>query len=154
MDNNEGKLYVAYGSNINLRQMEKRCPTAVPVSAGFLSDFELEFRGVANIVPKKDAKVPVLLWRIRDYDERSLDIYEGFPRLYRKENVKLNLENSTCEAMVYVMNSGEIAPPSDYYLDVIRQGYLAVGLDMSYLEDAVDRAYEIQELNQSLEDLE
>lgn len=50
------KIYGAYGSNINLRQMAYRCPNAKVIGQGILNDYELTFRrgGYANIEPKKE----------------------------------------------------------------------------------------------------
>lgn len=45
------RLYIAYGSNINLEQMAYRCPNSKIVSKEMLKGYELEFRGVATIVP-------------------------------------------------------------------------------------------------------
>ena len=68
-------LYVAYGSNMNLPQMALRCPTAEVVATSELKDFELLFRGsrssaVATVEPKEGSSVPVLLWKIREKDEK------------------------------------------------------------------------------------
>lgn len=68
------KLYIAYGSNLNLPQMAHRCPTAKVVGKSELKDYELLFRGarkgaMATVEPKEGSSVPVLLWRIRDMDE-------------------------------------------------------------------------------------
>ncbi len=41
----EGKLYFAYGSNINLDQMAQRCPDAQVVGPVTLENYELLFRG-------------------------------------------------------------------------------------------------------------
>ena len=41
-----GKLYFAYGSNINLGQMEQRCPAARPVCPVILDGYELRFREI------------------------------------------------------------------------------------------------------------
>ena len=49
------RLYIAYGSNINLEQMAFRCPNSKIVGTRMIPGYELEFRGVATIVPKKDA---------------------------------------------------------------------------------------------------
>ena len=49
------QLYIAYGSNINLEQMAYRCPHSKVIGTSEIKDFELEFRGVATIVPKKGA---------------------------------------------------------------------------------------------------
>ena len=39
------RLYFAYGSNINLTQMEYRCPDATPLVPVMLHGYELTFRG-------------------------------------------------------------------------------------------------------------
>lgn len=41
----EEKLYFAYGSNINLDQMDMRCPDARVVGTVVLEGYELLFRG-------------------------------------------------------------------------------------------------------------
>ena len=87
------RIYLAYGSNLNLKQMEERCPTAEVLGKGILKDYELIFRGrrksaVATIEPLKNGKVPILLWTIEKTDEKSLDIYEGYPSFYRKEDIE------------------------------------------------------------------
>ena len=52
----ENKLYIAYGSNLNLPQMAKRCPAAKVVGTSEIKDYALVFRGsghgaVATIEP-------------------------------------------------------------------------------------------------------
>ena len=39
------KYYLAYGSNLNIRQMALRCPTAKPVGTAVIKDYELLFKG-------------------------------------------------------------------------------------------------------------
>lgn len=39
------KKYIAYGSNLNLGQMARRCPTARVIGKGEIKDHELLFRG-------------------------------------------------------------------------------------------------------------
>jgi hypothetical protein len=41
----KNKLYIAYGSNLNLTQMAKRCPTAKVLGASEIKDYALVFRG-------------------------------------------------------------------------------------------------------------
>ena len=74
------RLYLAYGSNINLEQMAYRCPTAKVIGAAMLPNQELNFRRVATIDPKEGAEVPVLVWEIGQQDEINLDYYEGATR--------------------------------------------------------------------------
>lgn len=40
------RLYVAYGSNLHKKQMEERCPGAVPYAVGTLEGWELIYRGL------------------------------------------------------------------------------------------------------------
>ena len=132
------KLYVAYGSNLNLAQMARRCPNAKVVGCGVLKDYQLTFRRVATIEPQVGAITPVGVWEITPSDERALDIYEGYPSYYRKETVKVELADKTVDAMVYIMNSGEPQMPPDGYYKVIEDGYGDVGLDIKYLLAALD----------------
>ena len=85
------KFYIAYGSNLNLEQMADRRPTARVVRATVLDDYQLVFRGVATIVPRPGAKVPVAIWEIDEECEEALDIYEGYPHLYRKIKKSLSM---------------------------------------------------------------
>lgn len=131
------QLYIAYGSNINLEQMAFRCPHSSVVGDSEIKDYELEFRGVATIVPKENASVPVLIWELDERDLPTLNRYEGWPRLYRQEKMSFELNGKTCEGMAYLMNCGEISPPSQQYYNTILQGYRENGLDESYLQTAL-----------------
>lgn len=149
------KLYVAYGSNLNLPQMANRCPTAKVVGASELKDYKLVFRGghgsaVATVEPCKGNTVPVLIWEITKEDEIALDRYEGFPYLYRKENLRIKLKGKNVKAMVYIMNEGRtLAQPSMYYYSVIYDGYQAHDFDIKTLTralgDSIERVEVIDE---------
>lgn len=134
------RLYLAYGSNINLEQMAYRCPNSRVVGTRMLPGYEPEFRGVATIVTKEGEEVPVLLWEIDQRDELSLDRYEGFPKMYRKELFEVEVDGRFREGMAYLMNYGEIAPPSPMYYNGIKKGYEDNGMDTSYLKAALERA--------------
>ena len=138
-------LYIAYGSNINLWQMALRCPHSKPLDPTILKGWELEFRGVANIVPNKDAEVPVLLWELDPRDIPRLDRYEGCPHSYFKENVEFELNGEKCVGMAYLMtkDTRQINPPSSYYMQTIWEGYLENGMDTSYLLEAQSRALDV-----------
>ena len=108
------KLYFAYGSNINLEQMEYRCPAAKAVGPVILENYELLFRGnakgsgVATIASKEGSQVHGLLWRITPACEQSLDFYEGYPRLYEKEQVTVRDDRGRqLTVMAYVMTGDE-----------------------------------------------
>jgi len=147
----KNKLYIAYGSNLNLPQMTHRCPSAKVVGASEIKDYALVFRGgrngaVATIEPCEGASVPVLLWKITPKDEAALDLYEGFPRFYDKEIMELPLDGRSVSAMVYVMTPGHrLGHPSDYYYNTIREGYETAGFDPTVLEQAVDYTEQLME---------
>lgn len=93
-------FYLAYGSNLNLEQMAKRCPTAKPVGIGLLEDYRLIFRYYLTIENQKGGFVPFVLWEIDEESERMLDYYEGFPRFYRKEYVNVLVgEKLVCDGI-------------------------------------------------------
>ncbi len=144
MNTNERKIYLAYGSNLNKEQMAIRCPNAEILGTATLEGYELLFRGgresaVATIEPKEGSSVPVLLWSITPRCELALDRYEGFPFLYRKENVTVELNGDPLEAMVYIMNEGKpIGKPSVYYYSIIREGYKECDFSIDFLNNAVD----------------
>ena len=132
------RLYIAYGSNLNLRQMAVRCPTAKPVGTAMLKGWQLTFRSVATLVPDPQAETPVGIWDITAADEIALDRYEGFPRLYGKTMVDIELNGKTVKAMMYLMNEGLPSLPSKWYLDAIAKGYEDVGLDTVHLTKALE----------------
>lgn len=135
------KYYLAYGSNLNKKQMKTRCPDAVPVGSCVVNDYELVFRGVATIEPKPGASVQCGIWKISADDERSLDRYEGYPRLYVKQDFWVTVKGKTIRAMAYVMTNGirRLSPPSTGYLLTIAEGYDDFGLDDKPLSIAATR---------------
>lgn len=137
------KIYLAYGSNLNIEQMAMRCPTARVLGPAKLRGYKATFRGmdggaVMNIEPDVAGVVPVLLWEIEPADEVALDRYEGFPRLYRKEIVTVTFNGERVKAMVYVMNEGPpLGTPGNKYYYIIQQGYQEAGFDIGILHRAI-----------------
>ena len=78
------KYYIAYGSNLSVRQMAVRCSDAKVAGKAILPDWKLVFKVHATIEPCEGSEVPVLIWEISDRDEKYLDAYEGFPSYYVK----------------------------------------------------------------------
>ena len=132
-----GKKYIAYGSNMNIEQMSRRCPDAKIIGKTVLKNYKLVFKGVADIEKSESEEVPVVVWEITKECEKALDIYEGYPRLYRKEYVQIEIDGKTELAMVYVMNYSKGAKPSEYYYNVIKQGYKDFDINTTPLEKAL-----------------
>lgn len=137
------KVYGAYGSNMNLDQMSHRCPKARVIGVGTLKDYKLTFRGkykgFANVEQCKDRLVPIVLWEITEECETSLDIYEGFPNHYIKEQVEVIVDEKPIKTMVYIMVSeyrNIVAAPTEYYFDIIVRGYFDNGVNLKPLNTA------------------
>lgn len=137
------RLYVAYGSNLNLKQMKYRCPTAKLYGTGEIENYELQFKGhpnsaFATIAPKEGSSVPVAVWEIQPRDELSLDRYEGYPSHYFKQDVPVQLDGEEVSAMVYIMNlKMNFGLPSPSYYHTVYEGYNDCELDTNILDKAV-----------------
>lgn len=136
-------LYVAYGSNMDIEQMEYRCPHAKIICNGTLKGWKLVFNVHADIIKgNKSDEVPVVVWNIDDVNDwESLDFYEGYPSYYVKENVSVIFDNGKKEnAIVYVMAEDRkgICPPMKIYFDGIISGCMENGIDTEYLYKALE----------------
>ena len=138
------KYYIAYGSNLNLEQMARRCPTAKVVGSTTLKNYRLMFRGgshtaVATVERSQGDEVPVLIWRLQPKDEKALDVYEGWPHLYRKETLRVTVNDKRLYAMIYIMNEQghPYGKPSSFYLNTICEGYHSCRFDPEILLTAV-----------------
>ena len=150
----ENTLYFAYGSNINLGQMEYRCPDASVVGPVVLEGWELLFRrgGFATIAPKEGETVHGLLWSLTRSCERSLDRYEGYPRFYDKKMVTVrDSEGRSLSVMAYIMDDRFREPmlPTESYYNGILEGYQQNGLPVSALKKAWEHA--VREVHQETE---
>ncbi len=142
------RFYAAYGSNLNLPQMRKRCPCATVVGTAVIEDYRLLFRGsktgaYLTVEPWKGGRVPVAVWEVTDEDERRLDQYEGYPAFYRKESMELDVtlastgEVCTLEGFAYVMYADRpLGTPTNSYFITCTQGYRSFGFDPRILLDA------------------
>ena len=132
--------------------MKFRTSDAEIVGTGILKDWRLLFRQFATIEKCEGYYVPVLVWKISEHDEKNLDMYEGFPQLYIKKNLTLNVtsldgyNSGNLTAMVYIMTKKaarvqNISPlPSEYYYSVLEEGYKTFGFDGKILNEAVKEA--------------
>lgn len=138
------KLYVAYGSNLNLAQMAARCPTARVYAKGVLNNWTLVYRGHktnshATIERKAGSTVPVLVWEIQPRDEYQLDIYEGYPHYYYKRNIMVDIGKGKKKAMVYIMDERQLpGRPSVNYIETIRHGYADNNMDIAIFEKSLE----------------
>lgn len=129
-------LYAAYGSNLNIEQMAKRCPKAKISGVGYVEGYILTFQGkkscaYCNIIRDNSnlaikSIVPILLWDITPTDEKSLDRYEGYPKFYVKKEISVHRSDNgaVVKATAYVMNGNpSLGYPSPEYFYTVYKGY-------------------------------
>lgn len=138
------KLYWAYGSNLCVRNMKRRCPAAKKASPLIVEGGVLTFRGVADVVLQEGSSVPGGLWWITPECEATLDRYEGVnSRLYLKRYLDATVNGKKQPILFYQMaTSRGVLPPSEEYAATILEGYRDFGLDTSALEAAIARSWE------------
>ena len=98
-------LYFAYGSNLDLQQMQMRCPDAVPFTNAVLHGYKLVERTFADIDLSPEDCVNGALYKIRPSDLSVLDCYEGYPEFYERIPVMVS-DNAGVyrKALVYTMS--------------------------------------------------
>lgn len=143
------KYYFAYGSNLNIRQMSLRCPTAWPVGTAILKGWRLVYKGsltgaYLTIERCRNSYVPLGVWAVSDSDERALDRYEGYPRFYFKKAFQLPVIGMDGEdlgkktGLIYIMNPQRTyALPSMPYIRTCQEGYKDFGFKRKILDEAL-----------------
>lgn len=136
-------LYFAYGSNLDQRQMRRRCPSAAYVGPAKLSGYRLAFAGhsrmwdgpVATAIRDPRADLDGVLYQLPRAELVILDRYEGHPRFYQRERVAVRDErNRRRIAHVYFLRLHEAEkPPPRKYVSTLRQAYRHLGFDPEVL---------------------
>ena len=146
------RYYLAYGSNLNLEQMQYRCPGATLLGTATIDDYELLFKGsktgaYLTIEKRRGYAVPVAVWAVTPADEAALDRYEGFPAFYYKRAFRLPYrgiktgKTRMINAFAYIMDERrKIAIPRNYYMETCLAGYDAFGFDRELLYMAYENS--------------
>ena len=129
-------LYFAFGSNLNQKQMKRRCKDSKYIGCYSLKNYKLVFRnyflggGVADIQKDKNSTVLGAIYKISKKDEKELDVYEDYPKTYIKKYFKILGK----KVMFYYMpKKTKHVPPSKRYLNLIIQGYKDCGYKNNYI---------------------
>lgn len=137
--------YLAYGSNLNVVQMMQRCPLSKPLYPVKLDDWQLVFRGYADIIPVKGEYLYGAIWDISNECEIALDRYEGVKGgLYSKKYFNFNKE----KVLWYKMNSIDIKPPDEMYYETILEGYNDFSLPDYKLKEVYERTLNNEKITQ------
>ena len=148
----KNRYYLAYGSNLNVEQMQNRCPGAMILGTATLKGWSLVFKGsktgaYLTIIPDEEGEVPVAVWKVTEQDELALDRYEGFPTFYYKKEMEVTYRGiktaraKTVTAFVYLMREdSEFGIPSNRYMRTCMQGYDAFRFNRLVLLEAFNRS--------------
>jgi phage replication-related protein YjqB (UPF0714/DUF867 family) len=118
--------YFAYGSNLCVRQMARRCPEAAEPRPAMLADHDwlINQRGVATVDPFTGGHVHGVLWQLSDHDLAALDSAEGVPVRYRRDRLTVHTDDGPFPAWVYIDHRVTPGAPRPGYLERIIDGAL------------------------------
>jgi len=119
----QASLYFAYGSNMDMQQMNTRCPSAKFVGISNIKNFDyyIDDRGVASLRPKVGATAYGILWDIRDPDDwRRLDFYEGVRHdYYRRHYIQDEDLAGDQSCAIYISTTATTGNPRPGYQEKI-----------------------------------
>lgn len=116
--------YFAYGSNLCVAQMARRCPDATNPRPAMLAghDWLINQRGVATVERFAGTHVHGVVWDVSDRDLATLDSAEGVPVRYRRDRLTVHSLNGPSDAWVYIDHRVETGAPRPGYLERIIDG--------------------------------
>ncbi len=129
--------YFAYGSNLDARQMLRRCPHSKVNRAGWLQDYRLAFTrysgnwkgGVADVVRDPGKQVWGQIYLLSQADLARFDTCEGYPKIYDRFRSPIETNDGRVEDVwVYkVVDKQPFVPPSADYLKIIQDAAKDLG---------------------------
>lgn len=129
--------YFAYGSNMDTRQMARRCPTARALQVATLEKHAplINVRGVMTVRSSPHGRTHGVLWYLEAADLESLDHVEGVHegRYERVERLVLLADGGTIDALTYIDRRLQVGAPREGYLERVLHGAREHGLPPSYL---------------------
>jgi gamma-glutamylcyclotransferase (GGCT)/AIG2-like uncharacterized protein YtfP len=145
--------YFAYGSNLHVAQMLRRCPNSRVLGKAWIERTELRFfgrsrgwdgGGVATLgqeaaVPSGPDEAPRVYGALYELPDEDLHILDGFESMYRRERLVVQgvLE---CDAWTYLAADGHPPnEPSPRYVATMAYGYAEHELPLKALYDALNK---------------
>jgi phage replication-related protein YjqB (UPF0714/DUF867 family) len=128
--------YFAYGSNLCVAQMARRCPDAANPRPARLADHDwlINQRGVATVEQFAGTHVHGVVWTVSDRDLATLDSAEGVPVRYRRNRLTVQTAEGPADAWVYIDHRVEPGAPRPGYLERIIEGAIHHGLPQRWID--------------------
>lgn len=131
------RLYFAYGMNMDLEAMARRCPAARQAGRAVLPGhrFALNRRGVSTVLPAAaPACVHGILWTLTGACEAALDRIEGIDQGHYARAERAVLEGGASRpALLYIATDPHAGPPRQPYFDIVRAAARRHGFPADYL---------------------
>ena len=142
-------LYFAYGSNMLLHRLQRRCPSARLHAKGFAQDYAVTFAkvgrdgsGKATLTPATGANAHGVIFELDELDLIELDRIEGRGRGYERiDEFSINHdgESEFSRLSVATCISGpphldETLQPFSWYLDLVVEGARQNSLPAAHVE--------------------
>ena len=159
-------LYFAYGSNMSVEQMKKRCPDSILIGKGFITNHKICFpqiaitRGLLGVAGIREGvetdEVHGLIYELTDEDLELLHTFEGYDKdsisnsSYFPKQVKFHLYDNVSntyilqdsQVIIYQSNFDEgndFYVSSDYLLLMLKP-MIKYGLDNNYILKIMEKA--------------
>jgi Gamma-glutamyl cyclotransferase, AIG2-like len=129
-------LYFAYGSNMLLPMMRRRCPGARHLGRAVLPGYRFIIMrgGYASVARSPGHSVHGLLWRLTARDVAVLNAYENLDGgLYRGGSLAVVAGRRRLRALVYVGRSRIPGRPRPGYLELVTDAARDAGLPPHYV---------------------
>ncbi|RJL33580.1 gamma-glutamylcyclotransferase [Bailinhaonella thermotolerans] len=137
-------VYAAYASNMDPKQMAERAPHSPMRGTGWLVGWRLTFGGedvgwdgaLATIVEDPGSSVFVVLYDVPEWDEPSLDRWEGASLgIYHKVRLRVETLDGAVLSWLYVLDDYEGGLPSARYLGILADAAEKAGAPDDYVRD-------------------
>ncbi len=128
--------YLAYGSNMSLKQMKRRCPQHMVVGQGILRGYRwiINSRGYANVIQSADDCVIGVVYEISASDEADLDKKEGVAKgCYHKKTLAISINDAQTPCLVYIDPIAIEGSPGEEYVRRIEDGIKDAKLPSDYV---------------------
>ena len=125
--------YFTYGSNMSVSRIIKRGIKPFFRNTGILKGWELKFNkkasagdwAFANIMENKESSVEGIVFGITEDGLNLLDKFEGAPKHYRREKVKVISKGELIECITYIAQEEHIVEgllPTEEYIGFLISG--------------------------------
>ena len=136
--------HFAYGSNLNHKQMNCRCPDNKFIKRVYLDNYEFVYDGyssnrggaVANILKSADNIVWGGLYKISKSDLANLDRREGYSDSYDRKELKVkDAQGNIYKAITYFRIGEKVGIPSNKYRKTVVNGAKDCDLPDDYVKN-------------------